>query len=139
KRGSKTPVHPNDHVNLGQSSNDVFPTAMHVAVVEELDTHVPEVERLRDTLRKKAEEYNDLIKTGRTHLQDAAPLTLGQEISAWVAQLDFALASLASHKTALFPLAIGGTAVGTGLNTHPEFGDRVARHLADDTGIPFTA
>lgn len=139
KRGSKTPVHPNDHVNLGQSSNDVFPTAMHVAVVEELDTHVPVVERLRDTLRKKAEEYNDLIKTGRTHLQDAAPLTLGQEISAWVAQLDFALASLASHKTALFPLAIGGTAVGTGLNTHPEFGDRVARHLADDTGIPFTA
>ncbi len=139
ERGSKTPVHPNDHVNLGQSSNDVFPTAMHVAVAEELEKMAPVVSRLRDTLRQKAEQYRDVIKTGRTHLQDAAPLTLGQEISAWVAQLDFALETLRSHKTAIHPLAIGGTAVGTGLNTHPRFGQRVAHYLAEDTGIPFTS
>src|SRR5699024_10824693 len=121
--GSKSPVHPNDHVNRGQSSNDTFPTAMYIATVLELNEKVfPAVKVLRDTLAAKAEAYNDIVKTGRTHLQDATPITLGQEISSWVAQIDYGIASVGRNMKGLYDLAIGGTAVGTGLNAHPEFG-----------------
>ena len=121
-RGSKHPVHPNDHVNHGQSSNDVFPTAMHVAIVGELRTRLyGAVERLRATLDAKRAANDAIVKMGRTHLQDATPLTFGQEISGWVAQLDAALATIRDAERGLHALAIGGTAVGTGLNTHPEF------------------
>jgi fumarate hydratase class II len=138
-RGSKVPVHPNDHVNQGQSSNDVFPTAMHVAIVEEMRARLhPAVGRLRDTLAAKGAAAADLVKLGRTHMQDATPLTFGQEISGWVAQLDDARATVVQAEERLHALAIGGTAVGTGLNTHPEFGASVARRLAEATGIPFT-
>jgi fumarate hydratase, class II len=138
--GSKQPVHPNDHVNRGQSSNDTFPTAMHIAVVEELERALfPAVARLRDTLAAKAEEYRDLVKTGRTHLQDATPVTLGQEIGAWVAQLEFGMQAVRGALPGLYDLAIGGTAVGTGLNAHPQFGDRAASHIATLTGQPFRA
>ncbi|MEW6520987.1 MAG: class II fumarate hydratase [Thermodesulfobacteriota bacterium] len=136
--GSKKPVHPNDHVNCGQSSNDTFPTAMHIAVIEELQHRLfPAATRLRDTLAGRAEVYRDVVKTGRTHLQDATPITLGQEISAWVAQLDFGLNALQAALAGLYDLAIGGTAVGTGLNAHPRFGDLAARHIAALTGYPF--
>ena len=138
-RGSKRPVHPNDHVNLGQSSNDVFPTAMHVAIVGELRGRLyPVVERLRATLDAKRAAYDAVVKMGRTHLQDATPLTFGQEVSGWVAQLDAVLATVRAAERGLHALAIGGTAVGTGLNTHPEFGERVARELARATGVPYT-
>ena len=136
--GSKQPVHPNDHVNRGQSSNDTFPTAMHIAVVEELEHALfPASARLRATLAAKAQAYQDLVKTGRTHLQDATPITLGQEIGAWVAQLDFGIQAVRNALPGLYDLAIGGTAVGTGLNAHPQFGDRAARHIAALTGQPF--
>ncbi len=136
--GTKTPVHPNDHVNRGQSSNDTFPTAMYVAVVMELHRELfPKVKILRDTLAAKSEQYADVVKVGRTHLQDATPITLGQEIGSWVAQIDQALETVAASTTGLMDLAIGGTAVGTGLNAHPEFGDRVAAILAERTGHPF--
>jgi fumarate hydratase class II len=136
--GSKKPVHPNDHVNRGQSSNDTFPTAMHIAAAEELRQRLfPAVTRLRDTLAAKAEVYRDIVKTGRTHLQDATPVTLGQEIGAWVAQLDFGLEAVRVALHGLYDLAIGGTAVGTGLNAHPRFGDTAARHIAELTGAPF--
>ena len=136
--GSKQPVHPNDHVNRGQSSNDTFPTAMHIAVVEELQGRLfPVVTDLRDTLAAKAVEYRELVKTGRTHLQDATPITLGQEIGAWVAQLDFGLEAVRTALTGLYDLAIGGTAVGTGLNAHPRFGDLAAGKIAQLTGQPF--
>jgi len=136
--GSKAPVHPNDHVNRGQSSNDTFPTAMHIAVVGELhETLFPAVRRLRATLAAKADAYQGIVKTGRTHLQDATPITLGQEIGAWVAQLDFGLATVEAALPGLYDLAIGGTAVGTGLNAHPEFGDRAAQHIAQLAGAPF--
>jgi fumarate hydratase, class II len=136
--GSKRPVHPNDHVNRGQSSNDTFPTAMHIAVVEQLhDRLLPAVGRLRDTLADKAKEYSDVVKTGRTHLQDATPVTLGQEIGAWVAQIDFGVAAVQATLPGLHDLAIGGTAVGTGLNAHPRFGDRAAAGIAALTGRPF--
>ncbi|MGE5027179.1 MAG: class II fumarate hydratase [Betaproteobacteria bacterium] len=136
--GSKAPVHPNDHVNRGQSSNDVFPSAMHIAVVDELHGRLfPAVKQLRDTLAAKAEAYREVVKTGRTHLQDAAPITLGQEIGAWAAQLDFGQAGVAAALAGLYDLAIGGTAVGTGLNAHPQFGARVAGHLARIAGHPF--
>jgi len=136
--GSKQPVHPNDHVNRGQSSNDTFPTAMHIAVVEELEHALfPASARLRATLATKAQAYRDLVKTGRTHLQDATPITLGQEIGAWVAQLDFGIQAVRAALPGLYDLAIGGTAVGTGLNAHPQFGDRAARHIAALTGQPF--
>ena len=136
--GSKKPVHPNDHVNRGQSSNDTFPTAMHIAVVEQLHVRLfPSVTQLRDTLRAKAEGCRDIVKTGRTHLQDATPVTLGQEIGAWVAQIDFGLAAVRAALPALHDLAIGGTAVGTGLNAHPRFGERAAHHVAELTGQPF--
>jgi fumarate hydratase class II len=136
--GSKDPVHPNDHVNRGQSSNDTFPTAMHVAIAEELTRHLfPSVTALRDCLQLKSEAYANVVKTGRTHLQDATPVTFGQEISAWVAQLDFALDNLKHTLPVLYDLAIGGTAVGTGLNAHPEFGDLCAAKLAEKTDLPF--
>ena len=138
--GTKKPVHPNDHVNRGQSSNDTFPTAMHIAVVEELHRHLyPMVQKLRDTLAAKAAEYADLVKVGRTHLQDATPITLGQEIGGWVAQLDYCLAEVRHAEQGLYELAIGGTAVGTGLNAHPQFGDLAAKYFAEETGFPFVS
>ena len=136
--GSKAPVHPNDHVNRGQSSNDTFPTAMHIAAVEVLDQQlIPNVLVLRDTLDAKAKAYADVVKIGRTHLQDATPITLGQEISAWVAQIDDAVAQVRHAIDGLLELAIGGTAVGTGLNAHPEFGDLAAKYMAEETGFGF--
>ena len=138
--GSKQPVHPNDHVNRGQSSNDTFPTAMHIAAVEQLeDVLLPAVTQLRDTLHAKAEQFRDVVKVGRTHLQDATPITLGQEISGWVAQLDAALADVRRTIPGLCELAIGGTAVGTGLNAHPQFGDLAAAKMAEETGRPFVS
>jgi fumarate hydratase class II len=136
--GSKDPIHPNDHVNASQSSNDTFPTAMHIAAVLELShTLIPAVQALRDALAEKAGRFQDLIKIGRTHLMDAVPLTLGQEFSGYVAQLDQSLARINSSFPDLYELAIGGTAVGTGLNTHPEFATRVAAEIARITGCPF--
>jgi len=138
--GSKRPVHPNDDVNRSQSSNDVFPTAMHVAAVEEIAGRlVPAVEALRDTLAGKAAAFSDVVKVGRTHLQDAVPLSLGQELSGYAAMLDAALAAIRSALPALCELAIGGTAVGTGLNAPPGFGERVAGVLAALTGRPFVS
>lgn len=138
--GSKKPVHPNDHVNRGQSSNDTFPTAMHIAVVEELHRQLyPNVQKLRDTLAAKAEQYASLVKVGRTHLQDATPITLGQEIGGWVAQLDYCLEEVRHAEKGLYELAIGGTAVGTGLNAHPKFGDLAASYFAKETGFPFVS
>lgn len=136
--GSKTPVHPNDHVNRGQSSNDTFPTAMHIAVAQELASQLfPAVGKLRATLAHKVEQYRNVVKTGRTHLQDATPITLGQEISGWVAQLDFALDAVQSNLPGIYDLAIGGTAVGTGLNSHPRFGEVAAAHIAEIAGLAF--
>ncbi len=138
--GSKTPVHPNDDVNMSQSSNDTFPTAMNVAAVQEITGRlVPSVRALRDALDAKAGEYADIVKIGRTHLQDAVPLTLGQEISGWVAQLDADLDRLGSAADGLLGLAIGGTAVGTGLNTHPEFAERAAAAISELTGLRFAS
>ncbi len=138
--GSKQPIHPNDHVNRGQSSNDTFPTAMHIAAVEQLEAVLlPAVTQLRDTLNAKAEQFRDVVKVGRTHLQDATPITLGQEISGWVAQLDAALADVRRTLPGLYELAIGGTAVGTGLNAHPQFGDLAATKMAEETGRPFVS
>jgi fumarate hydratase class II len=137
-RGSKDPVHPNDHVNMSQSSNDTFPTAMHIAAVTEITERlVPSVTRLRDALNRKVEAFDSIIKIGRTHLMDAVPLTLGQEFSGYVAQLDADLARLELVLPGICELAAGGTAVGTGLNTHPEFGDRVAIVIGALTGKPF--
>ncbi len=137
-RGEKRLVHPNDDVNKGQSTNDAFPTAIHVATVKALRERViPAVRKLREVLHAKAKAFDDVVKIGRTHLQDATPLTLGQEISGWVAQLDHGVAHLESALPHLQELALGGTAVGTGLNAHPEFAPRVARKLADLTGLPF--
>jgi len=130
-------VHPNDHVNRGQSSNDTFPTAMHIAVVSELHDMYPRVRQLRDTLDKKAKEFDDVIMVGRTHLQDATPIRLGQVISGWVAQIDFALDGIEYADTRARELAIGGTAVGTGLNAHPKFGELTAKKISEETGIEF--
>ncbi|MDY3678875.1 MAG: class II fumarate hydratase [Actinomyces urogenitalis] len=135
--GSKTPVHPNDHVNRGQSSNDTFPTAMHIAVVDELQRMYPRVEQLRNTLDAKAKEFDDVIMVGRTHLQDATPIRLGQVISGWVAQIDFALDGIRYADSRARELAIGGTAVGTGLNAHPKFGELAAKKISEETGIEF--
>ena len=136
-RGEARRVHPNDHVNLGQSSNDIFPTAMHVAVVCSLDRElVPSLRALRATLADKSAAFAGIVKIGRTHLQDATPLTLGQEMSGWVAQLDHADQAIAATLGALHELAVGGTAVGTGLNTHPQFGERGAARRAPETGPP---
>ena len=135
--GSKKPVHPNDHVNRGQSSNDTFPTAMHIAVVSELQDMYPRVRQLRDTLDGKAKEFNDVIMVGRTHLQDATPIRLGQVISGWVAQIDFALDGIEYADSRARELAIGGTAVGTGLNAHPKCGELTAEKISEETGIAF--
>jgi fumarate hydratase class II len=136
--GSKQPIHPNDHVNMSQSSNDTFPTAMHIAAAEEIYHRLlPRVKQLRDALAAKSEEFQEIVKVGRTHLMDAVPLTLGQEFSGYVAQLDKDLQRIQAVLPDLYELAIGGTAVGTGLNTHPEFADRVAAKISDRTQLPF--
>ena len=137
-RGEKRKVHPNDEVNLGQSSNDVFPTAMHIsAVFGILQNLLPALSTLRMTLQEKSTTFTDIVKIGRTHLQDATPLTLGQEFSGYVAQLDLAESLLIAVLTPLYQLALGGTAVGTGLNTHAKFGERVAAKLAHNYATPF--
>ena len=138
--GSKKPVHPNDHVNRSQSSNDTFPTAMHIAAVIEIeDRLLPRVRILRDTLQQKSEAFADIVKIGRTHLQDATPLTLGQEISGWVSQIDHALDAIEATLPQLRELALGGTAVGTGLNTHPQYAQRVAAKIAELTRKKFVS
>lgn len=136
--GSKKPIHPNDHVNQSQSSNDAFPTYMHVAAVSEIkSTLLPEIKALSQLFGKKSEQYKNIIKIGRTHMMDATPLTLGQEISGYQAQLDHAAIVIERSLEGLYELALGGTAVGTGLNSHPEYGDRVAKKIAQLTGYPF--
>ena len=138
ERGQKRLVHPNDDVNMGQSSNDVFPTAMHIAAARALNEDVlPASATLRTTLQKKSELFASIIKIGRTHLQDATPLTLGQEFSGYVAQLEQAESALRAALPGLYQLALGGTAVGTGLNTHPEFARGVCERVARETGLPF--
>jgi fumarate hydratase class II len=137
-RGGKKPIHPNDDVNRSQSSNDTFPTALHMAVAMALvEGLVPSVRALRDALDVKRREFDGIVKIGRTHLQDAVPLTLGQEFSGYVAQLDGGIARLEAALPGLYEIALGGTAVGTGLNAHPEFGERAARRIAELTGLPF--
>src|SRR5262249_26967147 len=132
ERGMARKVHPNDHVNMGQSSNDVFPTAMHVAAVEILRSLlIPSVRKLRDTLARKAREFDEIVKIGRTHLMDATPLTLGQEVSGWVQGLDNGLRHVEESIPYLSELALGGTAVGTGLNAHPEYAVRGAAELSN--------
>jgi fumarate hydratase class II len=136
--GSKKPIHPNDDVNKAQSSNDTFPTAMHIAAAEQIHNYLlPRVKELRDTLQAKAEAFADIIKIGRTHLMDAVPLTLGQEFSGYVQQLDNDFKRITFALEGLYELALGGTAVGTGLNTHPEFALKAAAHIAQMTGLPF--
>ncbi len=138
--GSKKPIHPNDHVNMAQSSNDTFPTAMHIAAAAEIRQRlIPALTRLRDTLSHKAEAFKDIIKIGRTHLMDATPLTLGQEFSGYVTQLTKDLQRIEGCLPDLYDLALGGTAVGTGLNTHPEFAVRSAKKIAELTGLPFAS
>ncbi|HYN29442.1 MAG TPA: class II fumarate hydratase [Dermatophilaceae bacterium] len=138
ERGSKTPVHPNDHVNRGQSSNDTFPTAMHIAVVLEVTERLlPAVTGLREVLDGKAQEHAEVVMVGRTHLQDATPVTLGQVIGGWVAQLDDALAGVTHATDTARALAIGGTAVGTGLNSHPDFGRLAAERISAEAGQHF--
>ena len=138
--GSKDPIHPNDHVNMSQSSNDTFPTAMHIAAARAVtDRLLPSLRALRDALRAKATEFDDIVKIGRTHLQDAVPLTLGQEFSGYVAQLDAGIERIEQSLDGLCELAIGGTAVGTGLNAPPGFGERASAEIAELTGLPFRA
>ena len=136
--GSKKPIHPNDDVNHSQSSNDTFPTAMHIATVMAIvEGLFPAVIRLRNVLEEKSQQYRAVVMVGRTHLQDATPLTLGQLISGWVAQIDQALEGIRQTLTGIYTLAIGGTAVGTGLNADPRFGEAAARRIAEETGQPF--
>jgi fumarate hydratase, class II len=136
--GSKKPIHPNDDVNMSQSSNDTFPAAMHIAAATETSERlVPAVGRLRDALRRKGREFGPIVKIGRTHLQDATPLTVEQEFSGWVSLLERDLARIAQALDGLLDLAIGGTAVGTGLNAHPEFAERAARKIRELSGLPF--
>jgi fumarate hydratase class II len=136
--GSKKPIHPNDDVNMSQSSNDTFPTAMHIAAASRVaEVLIPAVEKLRDALAAKAGVFADVVKIGRTHLMDATPLTVGQEMSGWVSQLDRDVDRLQMVLPGLYDLAIGGTAVGTGLNAHPEFAERAARKISELTGLPF--
>src|SRR5262245_16638454 len=136
--GSKKPVHPNDDVNMSQSSNDTFPTAMHIAAAEEIVHRlVPSVTALRDTLAQKAKEFADIVKIGRTHLMDAVPLTLGQEFTGYVAQIDYGLKAIQATLPMLHELALGGTAVGTGLNAHKDFAVKVAAKIAELTKLPF--
>ena len=138
EQGSKKPVHPNDHVNMSQSSNDTYPTAMHIAVVQEIEDYLfPRVKKLRDTLDAKAKSFAGVIKVGRTHLQDATPVTLGQAVSGWVAQIDHALKAIELTLPQLKELAVGGTAVGTGLNSHPKYADLAAAKIAAITGKNF--
>jgi fumarate hydratase class II len=140
ERGSARLVHANDDANLGQSSNDIFPTAMHLAAATAITRRLlPALRQLTDSFAEKAAAFADIVKIGRTHLQDATPLTLGQEFSGYVEQLEHADAVIRAALPSLYPLAVGGTAVGTGLNTHPEFGWRVAGKLAEQTGLPFTS
>ncbi|MCA9107675.1 MAG: aspartate ammonia-lyase, partial [Planctomycetales bacterium] len=132
------PIHPNDHVNMGQSTNDTFPTAIHVAVAMEIENHlVPALDRLQQGLAEKSQAWAEVIKIGRTHLMDATPLTLGQEFGGFARQLEHSLRRAATARDAVLELPVGGTAVGSGINTHPEFGGRVARNLAERTNIPF--
>jgi fumarate hydratase class II len=136
--GSKHPVHPNDHVNFGQSSNDVFPSAIHVAAMLLVERRLlPALAQLHGSLDRKAKEFDDIVKIGRTHLQDATPIRLGQELSGYASQVEHGAAHVRDTCAHLRELALGGTAVGTGINTHPEFGRRVAAKLAELTGIPF--
>jgi fumarate hydratase class II len=136
--GSKKPIHPNDHVNRGQSSNDTFPTAMSIAAAEQTKhALLPAIAQLRATLDSKAKQFADIVKTGRTHLQDATPITLGQELSGWVAQLDHTSRNIEVALGHVYELALGGTAVGTGLNTHPDYAVVSARKIAELTGLPF--
>ncbi|ODR94158.1 class II fumarate hydratase [Methyloceanibacter stevinii] len=136
--GTKKPVHPNDHVNMGQSSNDTFPTAMHVAAAEEIAYRLdPALSRLYAALKDKAEAFQDILKIGRTHMQDATPLTLGQEFGGYAAQIDLGIRRLKMTLPGLYALAQGGTAVGTGLNSHPDFADIFARKMAELTKLPF--
>jgi fumarate hydratase, class II len=138
KLGSKQPIHPNDHVNMSQSSNDTFPTAMHIAAAQRVkNVLIPAVASVRDALDAKAKEFKEVVKIGRTHLQDAVPLTVGQEFSGWVSLLDRDIKRLEQVLDGLYDLAIGGTAVGTGLNTHPEFAERAAKKIAELTKLPF--
>src|SRR3954468_11344292 len=136
--GSKKPIHPNDHVNMSQSSNDTFPTAMHIAAADRVkNALIPAVKYVHDAIAAKAKEFNDVVKIGRTHLQDAVPLTVGQEFSGWASLLERDIKRLELVLDGLYDLAIGGTAVGTGLNTHPEFAERAATKIAELTGLPF--
>jgi len=136
--GSKKPIHPNDHVNLSQSSNDTFPAAMHIAAAERVQRAlIPAVQSVADAIQAKAQQFNDVVKIGRTHLQDAVPLTLGQEFGGWASLLERDIVRLKQVLEGLYDLAIGGTAVGTGLNTHPEFAERAAKKIAELTGLPF--
>ena len=136
--GSKDPVHPNDHVNMGQSSNDTFPTAMHISTVERVnDALIPAISTLAGSFRKKTSEFQDIIKIGRTHLMDATPLTLGQEFSGYTTQLEYALDRINGCMPRMYQIALGGTAVGTGLNSHKDFAVKVANQIAELTGYPF--
>lgn len=138
--GSKDPVHPNDHVNRGQSSNDSFPTAMHIAAAQTLvNTTLPGLKKLHDALEKKSKEFQDIVKIGRTHCQDATPLTLGQEFSGYHQQVKYGIARIEASLPALYRLALGGTAVGTGLNTEEGYAEAIAQAIADDTGLPFVS
>ena len=138
--GSKDSIHPNDHVNMSQSSNDTFPTAMHIAAVEEIYHNLlPNITKLRDSLATKMKEFQEVFKIGRTHLMDAVPLTLGQEFSGYISQLDKDIERIQLSLPDLYELAIGGTAVGTGLNTHPEFAEKVAQEIAKITDLPFVS
>ncbi|AOP32548.1 class II fumarate hydratase [Leptospira sp. 201903070] len=139
-KGSKKPIHPNDDVNKAQSSNDTFPTAMHIAAAEQLNQKlIPALVQLKDTLKKKTEEFQNIIKIGRTHLQDATPLTLGQEFSGYVQQLEYNIARVKAVLPSVYRLALGGTAVGTGLNTHPQFAVKAAAQISKETGLPFVS
>ena len=136
--GSKNPVHPNDHVNMSQSSNDTFPAAMHIAAAERMKhTLIPAVRRVQQAIDAKAKEFADVVKIGRTHLMDATPLTVGQEFGGWASLLQRDAARLEQSLDGLYDLAIGGTAVGTGLNAHPEFAERAAKKIAELTHLPF--
>lgn len=135
--GTKKPIHPNDDVNMSQSSNDTFPTAMHIAAAERMNELIPGVRKVFSAIDAKAEEFKDVVKIGRTHLQDATPLTVGQEMSGWASLLERDIERLNDTLPGLYDLAIGGTAVGTGLNAHPEFGERAAKKIAELTSLPF--
>jgi fumarate hydratase class II len=136
--GSKKPIHPNDDVNMSQSSNDTFPTAMHIAAAERVKhTLIPAIQTVHDAIAAKAKEFSDIVKIGRTHLQDAVPLTFGQEFGGWASLLERDIKRLHQVLDGLYDLAIGGTAVGTGLNAHPEFAERAAKKIAELTGLPF--